>query len=87
MKEGMTAPGQQRDIEEFMRFDPEEAIVGLDEHLDRLTSAAEAQGYLFDRHGARNELQAATFGRRNPAKVRFLLSPSGAMAIEIRPLP
>ena len=82
----MNAPAHPCDIEEFMRFDPEEAIVDLDEHLERLTAAAEAQGYKFDRHGARNELQAATFGRRSPANVRLLLSPSGAMAIEIRAL-
>ena len=82
----MNAPRSPSDIEEFMRFDPEEAIVGLDEHLRRLTAAAEAEGYSFDRHGARNELQAATFGRRSPAHVRLLLSPSGAMAIEVRSL-
>jgi branched-subunit amino acid aminotransferase/4-amino-4-deoxychorismate lyase len=75
-----------RDIEEVMRFDPEDAIVDLDTHLQRLTDAAEAQGYKFDRHGARNELQAATFGRRTPGRVRLVLSPTGAMAIEIRSL-
>ena len=73
-----------RDIQEMMRFDPEEAIVNLDEHLRRITEAAEAEGYRFDRHGARNELQAATFGRRTPADVRLVLSPTGAMAIEVR---
>ena len=50
------------DLEETMHFDPEEGIAGLDEHLDRLKDAAEAQGFKFDRHAARNELQAATFG-------------------------
>jgi para-aminobenzoate synthetase/4-amino-4-deoxychorismate lyase len=47
--------------------------------------AAEAQGFKFDRHAARNELQAATFGKRRPSTARLLLSPTGAMAIEIRP--
>jgi len=75
-----------RDIQEIMRFDPEDAIVDLDTHLERLTQAAEAGGFRFDRHGARNELQAATFGRRSPANVRLVLSPSGAMAIEVRAL-
>ena len=75
-----------RDIQEVMRFDPEEAIVNLDQHLERITAAARAEGYEFDRHGARNELQAATFGRRAPANVRLVLSPSGAMAIEVRAL-
>ena len=71
------------DVEEVMNFDPEVGITHLDVHLDRLTKAAEAQGFKFDRHAARNELQAATFGRRRPATARLLLSPSGAMAIEV----
>jgi len=32
-----------------------------------------------------NELQAATFGKRRRAIARLLLSPTGAMAIEVRP--
>ena len=66
-----------------MRFDPDEGIADLDTHLDRLKASAEAQGFKFDRHAARNELQAATFGKRHPAVARLLLSPTGAMAIEI----
>jgi branched-subunit amino acid aminotransferase/4-amino-4-deoxychorismate lyase len=73
------------DLEETMRFDPEEGIANLDQHLDRLRDAAEAQGFKFDRHAARNELQAATFGKRRPAIARLLLSPTGAMAIEVKP--
>ena len=72
------------DLEETMRFDPEEGITNLDEHLDRLKAAAEAQGFKFDRHAARNELQAATFGRRGMAVARLVLSPTGAMAIELK---
>ena len=72
------------DLEETMHFDPEEGIADLDTHLDRLKDAAEAQGFKFDRHAARNELQAATFGKRKPSIARLLLSPTGAMAIEIR---
>ena len=69
-----------------MEFDPEEGIPNLEEHLDGLKRDAEAQGFRFDRHAARNELQAATFGKSRPAIARLLLSPSGAMAIEVRPL-
>ena len=72
------------DLEETMRFDPDEGIANLDEHLDRLKRLAEKQGFKFDRHAARNELQAATFGKRRPATARLLLSPTGAMAIEVR---
>ena len=77
--------GQFSDLQELMQFDPEEGIANLDEHLDRLKTAAEAQGFKFDRHAARNELQAATFGKRRAAMARLLLSPTGAMAIEVTP--
>ena len=73
------------DLEETMQFDPDEGIADLDTHLDRLKAAAEAQGFKFDRHAARNELQAATFGKRKVATARLVLSPSGAMAIEVKP--
>lgn len=73
-----------RDLEESMRFDPDEGVANLDEHLDRLKNAADAQGFKFDRHAARNELQAATFGKRRVAIARLALSPSGAMAIEVK---
>jgi para-aminobenzoate synthetase/4-amino-4-deoxychorismate lyase len=72
------------DLEATMRFDPDDGIANLDVHLDRLKDAADGQGFKFDRHAARNELQAATFGRRSMAIARLLLSPSGAMAIELR---
>lgn len=73
------------DLEETMKFDPDEGIADLDTHLDRLKAAAEAEGFKFDRHAARNELQAATFGKRKVATARLVLSPSGAMAIEVKP--
>ena len=73
------------DLEEVMMFDPDEGIANLDEHLDRLKTSAEGMGFKFDRHAARNELQAATFGKRRPAIARLLLSPTGAIAIELKP--
>jgi len=77
--------GPMSDLEETMHFDPEDGIADLDAHLDRLSASAAAQGFKFDRHAARNELQAATFGKRRPAIARLVLSPTGAMAIEVRP--
>ena len=71
------------DLEEVMDFDPEEGIANLDDHLDRLAQAATERSFVFDRHAARNELQAATFGKRRAATARLLLSPTGAMAIEV----
>jgi para-aminobenzoate synthetase/4-amino-4-deoxychorismate lyase len=76
--------GHDHELEEMMRFDPEDGIANLDSHLDRLQQAAEARGFRFDRHAARNELQAATFGKRHPVLARLLLSPSGAMSIEVK---
>jgi para-aminobenzoate synthetase/4-amino-4-deoxychorismate lyase len=73
-----------RDLEETMDFDPEQGIANLEEHLDRLKKAADERGFKFDRHAARNELQAATFGKLRPATARLLLSPTGAMAIELK---
>ena len=80
----MVAPRQSSDLTETMRFDPDEGILNIDQHLDRLMRSAEALGFDFDRHAARNELQAATFGRKRPAIARLLLSPTGTMAIEVK---
>lgn len=80
----MISSAHSEDLEEIMRFDPEEGIQELDKHMARLTKAAEARGFRFDRHAARNELQAATFGRCGHATARLVLSPTGAMAIEVR---
>ena len=73
------------DLIETMRFDPLEGVVELERHLARMRASAEALDFPFDRHEARNELQAATF-RAGPSKVRLLLSRSGSFAIELRPL-
>jgi para-aminobenzoate synthetase/4-amino-4-deoxychorismate lyase len=75
------------DLIETMRFDPHDGVAELDRHLARMKRSAETFGFAFDRHHARNELQAATFFLRGPRKLRLLLSPSGALAIEARPLP
>ena len=74
------------DLEATMEFDPDEGIADLEQHLDRMKRSADERGFKFDRHAARNELQAATFGKSRPAIARMLLSPSGAIAIEVRPL-
>jgi para-aminobenzoate synthetase/4-amino-4-deoxychorismate lyase len=76
---------QDFDLIETMGFDPSEGIVELDRHLDRMRNSAADLDFSFDRHAARNELQAATFGRKQRAMVRLLLSRSGAMAIQVKP--
>ncbi|PAX07557.1 aminodeoxychorismate synthase component I [Sphingomonas lenta] len=80
--------GERRfDLIETMAFDPEEGIVLLDHHMARLKASAVAFGFKLDRHAARNELQAATFRLRSPARVRLLLSRNGAVATETGPMP
>lgn len=75
------------DLIETMRFDPEAGILLVERHLARLKASAAAFGFPFDRHEARNELQAATFRLRQPARVRLLASRMGRISIEIAPLP
>ena len=75
------------DLIETMRFDPAEGICELDRHLARMKASADALGFRFDRHDARNELQAATFRLRDARVLRLLLSPSGMVAVESRPAP
>lgn len=75
------------DLVETMRFDPVAGIEELERHLARMKASARALGFAFDRHAARNELQAATFRVRALSKVRLLLSRQGRCAIEVRPLP
>jgi para-aminobenzoate synthetase/4-amino-4-deoxychorismate lyase len=79
-------PRHSFDLIETMRFDPHEGMPDLERHLTRLKRSADALGFEFDRHHARNELQAATFRLPGPSKVRLLLSPTGAIAVEIAPL-
>ncbi|WP_422055953.1 aminodeoxychorismate synthase component I [Sphingomonas sp.] len=80
--------GQRRfDLIETMAFDPVGGIALLERHLERMRASAAAFDIPFDRHGVRNELQAATFRLRHPAKVRLLLSPEGRIAIGTAPMP
>jgi para-aminobenzoate synthetase/4-amino-4-deoxychorismate lyase len=77
LAKGAFLKGSEFDLIETMRFDPHEGIAELDRHLNRLKASADAFGFTFDRHGARNELQAATFRLREEKKVRLRLSATG----------
>ncbi len=83
----VTAGQAPLDLIETMAFDPDEGLPLLERHLARMTASAAALGFRFDRHAARNELQAATFRLRSAARVRLLLAQSGAIAIETAPAP
>lgn len=74
------------DLIETMRFEPANGIMRLELHLERMKASAREFGFEFDRHDTRNQLHAATFHLEVLSKIRMLLSKSGAVAIEIRPL-
>jgi para-aminobenzoate synthetase / 4-amino-4-deoxychorismate lyase len=88
LAKGAFVPSQRRfDLVETMRFDPDQGLVRLEAHLTRMKASAEAFGFAFDRHAARNDLQAATFRLREAARVRLLLARGGHVAVEVRALP
>lgn len=83
----LTAGQRGFDLIETMAFDPLAGFALLERHLARMKASAELFGFTFDRHGTRNELQAATFRLRHASRVRLLLARSGAISIEVSPLP
>ncbi|WP_242148295.1 aminodeoxychorismate synthase component I [Sphingomonas sp. BAUL-RG-20F-R05-02] len=83
----LATPGPGFDLIETMAFDPVAGLAQLERHLERLKASATAFGFAFDRHDTRNELQAATFRLRDARRIRLLLARSGAIAIEVSPLP
>lgn len=75
------------DLIETMGFDPSHGISRLELHLMRMKESANILGFEFDRHEARNQLHAAVFTAQKNAKIRLLLSRSGALAIEVSDKP
>ncbi len=65
-----------------MLFTPESGIELLELHLERIKASAAELGFAFDRHAARNQIQALCFDLERPAKLRLLLSRGGATALE-----
>ncbi|MFL0354972.1 aminodeoxychorismate synthase component I [Erythrobacter sp. GH1-10] len=80
-----TAP--QFDLIETMEFNPEIGIAMLELHLARMKRSAQELGFEFDRHAARNQIQALCFELDAPVKLRLLASRSGATALETGPMP
>ena len=74
------------DLIESMRFDLPGGIELLELHLERMKASAAALGFVFDRHEARNRIQALCFELERPAKVRLLLARSGELSLEAQPL-
>ncbi len=75
------------DLIETMAFDPEIGIAMLELHLARMKRSAAALGFEFDRHAARNQIQALCFELEEPVKLRLLTARSGATALETQPMP
>lgn len=75
------------DLIETMAFDPESGIAMLELHLARMKESAKALGFEFDRHAARNQIQALCFQLEEPSKLRLLAARSGATALETAALP
>ncbi|HEX8215247.1 MAG TPA: aminodeoxychorismate synthase component I [Allosphingosinicella sp.] len=75
------------DLIETMRFDPHDGVLELERHLARMKASAQELGFDFDRHAARNDLQAATFRLREPRRIRLLVSREGMVALEGRAIP
>lgn len=75
------------DLIETMAFDPEAGIVLLEFHLERLKASAAELGFAFDRHAVRNAIHALCFDLEARAKVRLVVSRSGAYALEAGAMP
>lgn len=75
------------DLIETMRFAPDEGISDLEAHLERMKASASELGFAFDRHEARNQLNALCFDLDAPARVRLLASRGGSIALDAAPLP
>ena len=79
--------GHKVDLIETMAFDPASGIKRLEAHLERMKTSASTLQFEFDRHAARNAIQAITFHQDTSAMVRLHLGQSGALAIELKPMP
>ncbi len=75
------------DLIETMRFSPDNGIALLELHLERVKASAGAFGFGFDRHAIRNAIQALCFELEAPARVRLMVSASGAYCLEAGALP
>ena len=75
------------DLIETMRFDPDAGVPRLERHLERIKTSAAELGFAFDRHEARNRIQALCFELDAPTRLRLVLARSGEIALETAPLP
>ncbi len=74
------------DLIETMLFEPESGIELLELHLERIKVSAAELGFSFDRHAARNQIQALCFDLEDRRKIRLLASRKGELALEAQRL-
>jgi len=77
----------QFDLIETMGFHPDLGIPLLELHLERMKASAALLGFSFDRHAARNAIQALCFEADQPSRLRLVLARSGATGVELHPAP
>jgi len=75
------------DLIETLRAEGGGEVPLLDLHLDRLEASARTLGFTFDRGGARERIVQTVAALESPARLRLLLSHSGALTVETGPLP
>jgi len=75
------------DLIETMRFEPDTGVARLERHLERMKRSAAELGFAFDRHEARNKVQALCFELEAPTRLRLLLSRGGEISLESSALP
>ncbi len=78
----LDAPTVRPPLLETVRYDPEQGLVHLEEHLARMAASAEYLGYRFDRGDVGRAISEAALPV-SPARLRILLDPSGATTVEI----
>jgi para-aminobenzoate synthetase/4-amino-4-deoxychorismate lyase len=75
------------DLIETMRFEPDTGVARLERHLERMKRSAAELGFAFDRHEARNKVQALCFELEAPTRLRLLLSRGGEISLDSSALP
>ena len=74
------------DLIESMLFEPDSGIALLELHLERIRASAAELGFAFDRHRARNKIQALCFELEQRSKLRLMVSRAGFIALEAQEL-
>ena len=83
----LTRGARRFDLIETMRFEPGQGLCRLDRHLARLRDSAAYWRFAFDEEALRAALHSAVAGPGEPARLRLVVSASGASAIQLAPLP